>query len=390
MHDSLFLIELGGVVLLLAVLARLALRFGFSPIPLYLLAGLAFGQGGVVPLVTADEFIAAGAEIGLILLLFTLGLEYSARELVDALRENSAVGVVDLVANFLPGFAAGLLLGWGIVPAVFLGGITYISSSGVVARTLDDLGWMGNRETPIVLAILVMEDLVMAGFLPLVTLLQVGGGASKIVLSVAVAALVVIVVLAVAARYGPAISRAVFSHSDEALLFGILAVLLLTAGATEALNVSAAVGAFLAGIAFSGPAADRARSLLVPLRSVFAGVFFLFFGFQVDPGTIPASLPVALVLAAAGIATKVFTGWFAAKRGGIGPRGRRRAAVDLIARGEFSIVIAGIAVASGAEPDLGPLAAVYVLLLAIAGPILARAVDRGIATGTTAAPTGGG
>jgi CPA2 family monovalent cation:H+ antiporter-2 len=388
-HDALFLIELGGVVLLLAVLARFALRFGFSPIPLYLLAGLAFGQGGVVPLVTAEEFIAAGAEIGLILLLFTLGLEYSARELVDALRENAVVGAVDLVANFTPGLAAGLVLGWGIVPAVLLGGITYISSSGVVARTLDDLGWMGNRETPIVLAVLVMEDLVMAGFLPLVTVLQVGGAATQVVFSVVVATLVVVVVLAVAARYGPAISRAVFSHSDEALLFGILAVLLLTAGATEALNVSAAVGAFLAGIAFSGPSADRARSLLVPLRAVFAGVFFLFFGFQVDPGTIPSALPAASVLAAVGVATKVFTGWFAARRAGIGPRGRARAEVGLIAHGEFSIVIAGIAVASGAEPDLGPLAAVYVLLLAIAGPVLARAVDRRIASGPIRAPAAG-
>ena len=390
MRGSLFLIELGGVVLLLAVLARIALRFGFSPIPLYLLAGLAFGQGGVVPLVTADEFIAAGAEIGLILLLFTLGLEYSARELVDALRSNAVVGGVDLLLNFAPGFAAALVLGWGVLPAVFLGGITYISSSGVVARTLDDLGWMGNRETPIVLAILVMEDLVMAGFLPLVTLLQVGGGAWRVAVSVVLAASVVIAVLLVAARYGPAISRAVFSRSDEALLFGILAVLLLTAGATEALNVSAAVGAFLAGIAFSGPAADRARSLLVPLRAVFAGAFFLFFGFQVDPGTIPAALPAATILAIVGAGTKVFTGWYAARRAGIGPRGRVRAGIGLIARGEFSIVIAGIAVASGAEPDLGPLAAVYVLLLAVAGPILARVADHRLAPTRTGAAVPGG
>jgi K+:H+ antiporter subunit KhtU len=328
-----------------------------------------------VPLVTANRFIEAGAEIGLILLLFTLGLEYSARELVDALRSNAFVGGVDVLANFTPGLAAGLLMGWGFVPALFLGGITYISSSGVVARTLDDLGWMGNRETPIVLAILVMEDLMMAGFLPLATVLLVGGGIGKIVVSVAIAALAVGTVLAVAAKYGPAISRAVFSHSDEALLFGILAVLLLTAGATEALNVSAAVGAFLAGIAFSGPAADRARSLLVPLRSVFAGTFFLFFGFEVDPGTIPAALPAAAALAAVGAASKAFTGWFATRRAGIGPRGRIRAAVGLIPRGEFSIVIAGIAVASGAEPDLGPLAAVYVLLLAVAGPVLARVAE---------------
>lgn len=380
MHDALFLIELGGVVLLLAVLARIATRFGFSAIPLYLLAGLAFGQGGVVRLVTADEFVAAGSQIGLILLLFTLGLEYSARELVDSIRSGAIVGAVDIVLNFTPGLLAGVVLGWEIAPAIFLGGVTYISSSGVVARTLDDLGWLGNRETPIVLATLVMEDLVMAGFLPFATVLLVGGGAGRVVVSVGLAALVVATVLAIAARYGPAISRAVFSRSDEALLFGILAVLLLTAGATEALNVSAAVGAFLAGIAFSGPAADRARSLLVPLRSVFAGVFFLFFGFQVDPGTLPEALPAAAALAAVGAATKFATGWWAARRAGVGRRGRIRAGVGLIARGEFSIVIAGIVVAAGGEPELGPLAAAYVLLLAVAGPLLARAADRALAT----------
>jgi len=337
-------------------------------------------RGGVIPLVTADEFIEAGAEIGLILLLFSLGLEYSARELVESLRSTAVVGGLDLLLNFTPGFVAGLIFGWEVVPALFLGGITYISSSGVIARTLDDLGWMGNRETPIVLAILVIEDLAMAAFLPLGTVLLVGGGAGRIAVSIGVAALVVLAVLAVAARYGQAISRAVFSRSDEALLFAILAVILLTAGATQALNVSAAVGAFLAGIAFSGPAADRARALLVPLRSVFAGAFFLFFGFEVDPGTLPRALPAAAVLAALGAATKYVTGWFAARRAGVGRRGRIRAGVGLVSRGEFSIVIAGIAVASGAEPEIGPIAAAYVLVLAMCGPLLARAADRFTAT----------
>jgi CPA2 family monovalent cation:H+ antiporter-2 len=378
-HGALFLVELGGVVLLLGVLARVAQRFGFTPIPLYLLAGLAFGQGGAIRLVTATDFIEAGAEIGLILLLFSLGLEYSARELVDSLRSTAVVGGLDAALNFTPGFLAGLLLGWGVLPALFLGGVTYISSSGVIARTLDDLGWMGNRETPTVLAILVLEDLVMAGFLPLATVLLVGGGAGRVAVSVAVAIVVVVGVLAVAARYGASISRAVFSRSDEALLFGLLAVLLLTAGATEALNVSAAVGAFLAGIVFSGPAADRARSLLVPLRSVFAGTFFLFFGFRVDPGAIPDVLVPAVALAVVGVATKYVTGRIAAGRAGAGPRARLRAGVALVARGEFSIVIAGVAVTAGAEPDLGPLAATYVLLLAASAPLLARAVDRSIA-----------
>lgn len=376
MRDPLFLVELGGVVLMLAVLARVATRFGFSPIPLYLLAGLAFGEGGVIPLVTLDEFIEAGAEIGLILLLFSLGLEYSARELVDSLRSNATVGMWDVVLNFTPGVIAGLLLGWDAVPATVLGGVTYISSSGVIARTLDDLQWMGNRETPLVLAILVLEDLVMAAFLPVMTVLLVGGGPGRVAVSIGLSFVVVVAVLAGAARYGPALSRAVFSHSDEALLLGILGLVLLTAGGTEALNISAAVGAFLAGIAVSGPAADRARSLLVPLRAVFAAVFFVFFGFQVDPGTIPPVIVPALALAVVGAATKFVTGWLGARRAGIGRRGRIRAGVGLIARGEFSIVIAGLAVAAGAEPELGPLAAAYVLVLAVAGPLAARFAVR--------------
>jgi len=383
---SLFLIELGVAVLVLAALARVAARLGFSPIPLYLLAGLALGEGGVVPLVTAEGFIGAGAEIGLILLLFSLGLEYSARELVDALRTTTSAGAADLLLNFTPGLLAGLVLGWGPVPAVLLGGVTYISSSGVIARTLQDLGWMGNRETPTVLAILVIEDLAMAGFLPLATVLLVGGSAVRVGVSVVVALALVVAVLALAARFGPALSRAVFSRSDEALLLGILAVLLLTAGATEALNVSAAVGAFLAGIAFSGPAADRARFLLVPLRDVFAGVFFLFFGFEIDPATIPRSLGPALGLAAAGVASKVATGWVAARRVGVGSRGRLRAGAALVARGEFSIVIAGLAVAAGAEPELGPLAATYVLLLAVVGPVTTRLVEHRFPARPSATP----
>jgi CPA2 family monovalent cation:H+ antiporter-2 len=374
--DTLFLVELGGVILVLAVLARVAVRFGFSPIPLYLLAGLAFGEGGVIPLVTANQFIQAGAEIGLILLLFSLGLEYSARELVDSLRSNAPIGLLDLVLNFTPGLVAGFLLGWDPVAATVLGGITYISSSGVIARTLADLEWMGNRETPVVLAILVFEDLVMAGFLPFITAVLVGEGGTRVVLSIALSLLVVLIVLAGAARYGSALSRAVFSHSDEAMLLGVLAIVLLTAGGAQALNISAAVGAFLAGIAVSGPSADRARSLLVPLRAVFAAAFFIFFGFQIDPSGIPPVIVPALALATVGAGTKFATGWVGAHRFGMRRRGRVRAGVALVARGEFSIVIAGIAVASGAEPDLGPLGAAYVLVLAIAGPLLARFVDH--------------
>jgi len=139
--------------------------------------------------------------------------------------------------------------------------------------------------------------------------------------------------------------------------------------------VSAAVGAFLVGIALSGPAAHGARALLSPLRDLFAAVFFVFFGLQTDPHQLP---PVALVAAALALVTtltKLAGGWWAARRAGIATPGRLRAGTALVARGEFSIVIAGLAVAAGLHPRLGPLAATYVLLLAVAGPVLARLAD---------------
>src|SRR5262245_25885813 len=126
---SLIFVELGAAVVGLAILARIANRWGFSAIPLYLIAGLAFGNGGLAPLRVTGEFIHIGAEIGVLLLLFMLGLEYTGEELKNSLRLGVKAGLVDLLLNFPPGFIAGLLLGWKPLAAVLLGGVTYISSS---------------------------------------------------------------------------------------------------------------------------------------------------------------------------------------------------------------------------------------------------------------------
>jgi CPA2 family monovalent cation:H+ antiporter-2 len=369
------LLELGGVILGLGILGRLAGRLGLSAIPLYLLAGLAFGEGGLLPLVTAQEFIEVGAEVGVILLLLLLGLEYSANELVGSLRAAAPAGLVDLGLNFTPGLVAGLLLGWSALAAVVLGGVTYVTSSGIVAKVLGDLNRLGNRETPMILSILVIEDLAMAAYLPLLTGLLVGGGLLASVLPIGVALAAVALVLLVAVRYGETLSRLVFSPSDEVLLLVILGVALVVAGIAQQLQVSAAVGAFLVGIALSGEAAEAAHDLLTPLRDLFAAVFFVFFGLQTDPRSIPPVALAAVALALVTAATKIATGWWAARRARVGPRGRWRAGTSLVARGEFSIVIAGLAVAAGREPTLGPLATAYVLILAVLGPILARASE---------------
>ena len=375
MHGATLLLELGGVILGLGILGRLAGRVGLSPIPLYLLAGLAFGKGGLLPLVTAGQFIETGAEIGVILLLLSLGMEYSAEELTSSLRRSAGAGVVDLALNFTPGLAAGLLLGWPALAAMALGGVTYVSSSGIAAKLLGDLGRLGNRETPMVLSILVMEDLAMAAYLPVLTGLLASGSLLAKVVPAVVALVTVAVVLAVALRWGHTVSRLVFTPNDEVLLLVVLGLALVVAGLAQQLQVSAAVGAFLVGIAISGPAAASARPLLAPLRDLFAAVFFVFFGLQTDPAQIPSVALPALALAVVTLLTKVAAGWWAARRAGIGLRGRLRAGTVLIAHGEFSIVIAGLAVAAGLHARLGPLAATYVLLLAVLGPLITRAAD---------------
>ena len=333
MESAGVLIELGAVIVGLAILARLASRLAIPAIPLYLLAGLAFGKGGLLPLVTTAEFIEIGAEIGLILLLLSLGLEYSARELVSTLRAQAPAGLVDLALNFSPGFLAGLILGLGVLPAAVLGGVTYVSSSGVIAKLLHDLGRVGNRETPVVLSILVIEDLAMAVYLPMLAGLLIGGLTFSGLVTAAAAVVGVVVFLAIAQRLEVGVSRLVFSHSDEALLLTILGLAVLVAGIAELVQVSAAVGALLVGIALSGPAAKGARALLSPLRDFLAAIFFAFFGLSVDPSQIPGALGPALGLALLTAATKFATGWWSARRAGIGPRGRARAGATLIPRG---------------------------------------------------------
>jgi CPA2 family monovalent cation:H+ antiporter-2 len=374
---ALSLIELGAVVFSLGLLARLAGQIGMSPIPLYLLGGLAFGTGGIAELDGMKPVAHLFGEIGVILLLLMLGLEYSASQLLTGLRRSWQAGLLDLVLNFLPGAALALFLGWGPVGAMVMGGVTYISSSGIAAKVITDLGWLNNRETRVVISILVFEDLTMAVYLPVLTSILAGLSFLSGLTAVGIALAAVSVVLIVALRHGHHVSKAVHSENSEVFLLKVLGAALLVAGVASVMQVSAAVGAFLLGIAISGVTSHSATRILTPLRDLFAAIFFVAFGLNTDPASIPPVLGWALVLALITAASKMATGMWAAKRAGIGRPGRLRAGAALIARGEFSIVISGLAVASGAvSQDLAAMATAYVLVMAVLGPLAARYVEQ--------------
>jgi CPA2 family monovalent cation:H+ antiporter-2 len=216
----------------------------------------------------------------------------------------------------------------------------------------------------------------MALYLPILTAIL--GGVSFLggLEAVGISLLVITVVLVIALKFGRYVSALVDSEDREVFLLKILGAALLVAGLASAMQVSAAVGAFLLGIAVSGSTAHNATRLLEPLRDLFAAVFFVVFGLNTNPASIPPVLGWAVALAVVTTLTKVATGWWAARRQGIGKLGRSRAGAALVARGEFSIVIAGLAVTAGAvDGELAALATAYVLLMAILGPTAARIVE---------------
>ncbi len=375
-NAALVFIELGAVAVVLSLLARLAGRLGITAIPFYLLAGLAVGRGGLVPLDLSADFISLTAEIGVLLLLLTLGLEYSGDELQHGLRTGGVPGLADAAFNFTPGFLGGLLLGWGVIPAVLLGGVTWISSSGVVSKVLSDLDRLGNRETPAILNVLVIEDLAMAAYLPILAALVIGKDLISTATTVTAALVAVTFILVIALRWGHRLSSLLAPGSDESLLLAVFGLTLLVGGLAQQVEVSAAIGAFLVGLALSGPVQARAGPLIAPLRDLFAATFFLFFSFQIRPASLLGALVPAAALVIVGTLGKIGSGWVAAGRLGVGPRGRLRAGSALVARGEFSIVIASLGATIAHGDDLTAVAAAFVLLSAIIGPLLAKYCDN--------------
>ncbi|MEM9891028.1 MAG: cation:proton antiporter [Actinomycetota bacterium] len=384
---ALAFLELGLLALGLSLLSRLASKWGITAVPLFLIAGLAFGDGGIVRVDVSETFISLAAEIGVLLLLFTLGLEYSDVELRAGLRTGTGAGLLDMALNATPGIVLGLLLGWEPLAAVLLGGVTWISSSGVISKSLSDLGRLGFRETPSVLNLLVVEDLAMAVYLPVVAALIVGGTLLATMTSVAIALGTVAIILILALRFGGPLSDRLDTESDESLLLAVFGLALAVAGVAQLLQVSGAIGAFLVGLALTGHTEERAMQLISPLRDLFAATFFVFFSFQIDPRDLVSVALPAVALALVGALTKFATGWYAAGRIGVARRGRIRAGTVLIARGEFSIVIAALGSELVDGPDLSALAAGYVLTTAIVGPLLTKFSDRPSPLVATVAPS---
>jgi monovalent cation:H+ antiporter-2, CPA2 family len=375
-ETALTLAEIGALLLGLGALAFMAAKVRFSVVPIYLLVGLVVGQGGFGLLGFSQDFLDLGAQIGAILLLLLLGLEHSAPDLAKAFRERKSAGFFDVAANFLPGAALALVFGWGPLAAIALGGISYVSSSGITSELIRESGWRRSELSKRIVTILVFEDLALAPYLPLMSSLVLGLSAFAGLISVSIALMITGIILIISYRGKAQWSRILNPDVPSALLLTVFGSALLAAGVADLAGFSGAVAAFLVGLLLTGEVANTVRGRLGSLRDLFAAIFFLFFGLSTNFSDLVAVLPAVGLLVVVGVAGKFAVGWWIAKDM-TDKSSWIRAGAFLTPRGEFSMVIAALAGPAVASVSLQAVTLSYVFLTAIIGSLVIRFIRSG-------------
>jgi CPA2 family monovalent cation:H+ antiporter-2 len=369
--DAYVLAEMGAILLALGILAFFATRRKLSVVPLFILMGLGLGEGGLIPVGFSEDFLFVGAQIGAILLLLLLGLEYSAREIGESLKTDWRIGIYDILLNALPGAIIALFLGWGLPGAIILSGITYVSSSGIAAQLIREYGFRRSETAKRVVNVLVFEDLALAPYLPIASAVITSVGLMVGLISVSIALVVIGLVLLIGIKREHYLSNFLNTQNPTGLLLTVFGSALLAAGLAEIAGISGAIAAFLVGLLLSGDVAEAARSRLSPLRDFFSAIFFLFFGLITSPKDILGVLPIALLLTILGIAGKFILARIIGKEMN-DPMSWLRIGAFLTPRGEFSIVIAGLALSATFADQLLPIVLTYVLLTTISGSFLLK------------------
>jgi monovalent cation:H+ antiporter-2, CPA2 family len=368
------LVALGGAFLAAGVLARMGRRIGLPTIPLFMLAGIIFGPHTPgISLVDDPHDLELLAALGLVMLLFHLGLEFSLGDLVAGGKNLFVIGAIYLAANVGGGLAFGFALGWGSREALVIAGAIGISSSAIVTKLLTELHRLANPESRLILGIIVVEDVFIALYLAILQpVIGDAQGIADIVRQFSVA-FGFLLTLLIIARYGASfVGRLINTPDDELLTVCFVGLAVLVAGIAEELHVSDAIGAFMVGLVLAETVvASRIERLVLPLRDAFAAVFFFAFGLTINPDdaatvTVPVLLAVALTFVCNG-----FAGAMAARIGGFRRRQATNIALTTLGRGELSLVLAALATDAGLDSRIGPFVAEYVLILAIVAPIMA-------------------
>lgn len=373
--------EVGLALALMAAAGLISARFRVSIVPFLILVGMVVGphapQFGILDLrfIESASLIEFMGRLGVLFLLFYLGLEFSVSRLVKAGRSIAIGGTIYIGINFTLGLLFGWMLGWPLKETLVAAGVTSISSSAIVAKVLVDLKRTANPETEMILGIIMFEDVFLAVYLSVVSGLVLSGATSLggVLLSGGIALGFMLAVLIVGRLATPRLNRLLNISSSEVFLLVIFAGLMLVAGFGETIHVAEAIGALLVGLVLAETEhVERIEHLILPFRDFFGALFFFSFGLTIDPLALGGAVWPALGAVLLTLIGNFTSGMLAGRSAGLSPKASSNIGLTIVSRGEFSIIMANLGKAGGLLPMLQPFAALYVLLLAILGPLLTK------------------
>lgn len=373
--------EVGLALTLMALAGVLSARLRFSIVPFLILAGMAVGphapQWGVLDFrfIHSQPLIEFMGRLGVLFLLFYLGLEFSVGRLIKAGRSIAVGGSIYIGINFTLGFLFGWLLGWPLKEILVAAGITTISSSAIVAKVLVDLKRTANPETEMILGIIMFEDVFLAVYLSIVSGLVLSGATSLggVLASGGIALGFMVGLLLLGRKAMPWLNRVLNISSTEVFLLVVFAALLLISGFGETIHVAEAIGALLVGLVLAETDhRERIEHLIIPFRDFFGALFFFSFGLTIDPLALGGAVWPALGAVILTLIGNLAAGMIAGRSAELSPKASANIGLTIVSRGEFSIIMANLGKAGGLLPMLQPFAALYVLILAIVGPLLTK------------------
>ncbi|MCI1593244.1 cation:proton antiporter [Heyndrickxia oleronia] len=373
--------EVGTALLLVSIGALLAGRLKFSIIPFLILLGMFVGPHapkiGIFDFtfIQSSEIIEFFGRIGVLFLLFYLGLEFSVGKLIRSGRSIVIGGTIYVVLNFTLGLVYGFVVGFPVMETLIIAGLVSVSSSAIVAKVLVDLKRTANSETELILGIILFDDIFLALFLSVMSGLLLSGSTTIIgtLISVCISLGYMLLFFVIARKGTPLLNKLLNIKSNEIFILVVFASLFFIAGISEKLHVAEAIGALLLGLVFSETEhRERIEHMVMPFRDFFGALFFFSFGLSIDPFSLGGAVWLALGAVILTILSNLIAGLISGRKAGLSYKAASNIGLTIVSRGEFSIIVANLGLAGGLMPILKPFTAVYVLILAIIGPLLTK------------------
>ncbi|EEI92654.1 transporter, CPA2 family [Sphingobacterium spiritivorum ATCC 33300] len=381
MLSTTLILEIGIAVGLVAIVGFIANKLKFSVIPFFILIGMVLGQHapqfGIVDLTFTESkpFIDFMGRLGVLFLLFYLGLEFSVGRLIKSGKSIVTGGTVYVLLNFISGLLIGWLMDMPFKETMVLCGIMTSSSTAIVAKVLTDLKRTANPETEVIMGMIMFDDLFIAMHISFLSgLILTGSSSFWTVAGTSLLALgFILVFLIVGRKLVPAIDKLLQVKSSELFILLIFALLFLVAGFSETIHVAEAIGALMAGLVLADSQyIKKIEAMVLPYKDFFGAMFFFSFGLSIDMMSLGGAVMWAAIAAVVTIAGNLVSGYFASKFSGMKPRVSFDIGFTLSARGEFSIIMANIGKAGGLLPVLQSFVVVYVLILSIVSPLFTK------------------